>query len=188
MVRVVVRRKVIVVPFVREGPKTIKFMVVKDRKSKEWTFITGGCKARETDVQAAMRELKEETRNVLGLHIDAFCDRANSFQFRTAYRELKEFQEDKLRNERVLTQYTVFALDATDLGDVAAMRNAFRNTKNMRGAYNENTDLNFETLESFANKAHVWKFIRDHVLVNAQFLSHFHGLKGGCLIDVQYSR
>jgi 8-oxo-dGTP pyrophosphatase MutT (NUDIX family) len=169
----VVRRKVIVVPFAKDGDD-IKFMVVKDRKNKEWTFVTGGCKARESDAQAAQRELCEETRGVLDLD---FEDRsASSFRFKTTYRDAKELADDRARNEQVVTTYSVYAVDITGI-DFEDAKRSFRGTKAIQRAWNENTDLNFETLESFSNKAHVWKFIRDHVLENQQFQMHVHRLK-----------
>lgn len=182
--RVVVRRKVIVVPFIRTPGDNLRFLVVKDRKSKEWTFITGGCKARESDDAAALRELTEETRNVVDFTPSFRAAHVNAFHFRTTYRERKELIEDRARNERVVTDYAVYAIDVTNTIEVDALKRAFRNAKHMRGAFNENTDLNFETLESFSNKTHVWNFIRDHVLVNRQFLTHIHGLKGGSPIAV----
>jgi 8-oxo-dGTP pyrophosphatase MutT (NUDIX family) len=170
----VVRRKVIVVPFARDGDDVVKFMVVKDRKNKEWTFVTGGCKAKESDVQAAQRELCEETRGVLDLDFDR--SGASSFRFKTTYRDAKELADDRARNEQVVTTYSVFAVDITGI-DFEDAKRSFRGTKATQRSWNENTDLNFETLESFSNKAHVWKFIRDHVLENQQFQMHVHRLK-----------
>lgn len=173
----VVRRKVIVVPFARDGEDDVKFMVVKDRKNKEWTFVTGGCKARETDVQAAQRELLEETRGVLDLVFDPSI--ASSFRFKTTYRDAKELADDGARNEQVVTTYTVFAVDITGI-DLEGAKRSFRSTKATQRSWNENTDMNFETLDSFSNKAHVWKFIREHVLKSQQFQMHVHRLKEAC--------
>lgn len=170
----VVRRKVIVVPFARDGDDNIKFMVVKDRKNKEWTFVTGGCKARETDVQAAQRELLEETRGVLDL--DLAASSASSFRFKTTYRDARELADDRVRNEQVVTTYSVFAVDITGI-DLEDAKKSFRTTKASQRSWNENTDMNFETLDSFSNKAHVWKFIREHVLKSQQFQMHVHRLK-----------
>ena len=169
----VVRRKVIVIPFARHH-EDIKFLVVKDRKNKEWTFVTGGCKAKESDVQAAQRELLEETRGVLNLDFGT-CG-ASSFRFKTTYRDAKELSDDRLRNETVVTTYSVFAVDISGI-DLEHAKRSFRGTKATQRSWNENTDMNFETLDSFSNKAHVWKFIREHVLKSQQFQMHLHRLK-----------
>lgn len=171
--KLITRRKVIVVPFIKNEGGQIQFLIVKDRKSKEWTFVTGGCKANEPDMDAARRELKEETRNVMD--IDIACIPHVSFRFKTVYREKHELAEDKHRNERVITLYSVYILDITDVMSIHDVKSQFRATKNMKGVYNENTDLNFETLESFSSKTHVWKFIREHVLQNTQFVRMIQG-------------
>lgn len=174
--KLVTRRKVIIVPFVRSDER-LSFLTVKDRKSKEWTFITGGCKARETDLEAARRELKEETRNLFD--IDISVSPHNFFRFKTTFRETKEWIGDKAKNEKVITLYTVYLIDVSAyIQDNPRMcRQAFRNTKNMRGVYNENADLNFETLDSFTHKVHVWRFIRDHVLKSSQFKTMYKKLE-----------
>jgi 8-oxo-dGTP pyrophosphatase MutT (NUDIX family) len=171
--KTVVRRKVIVIPYVHSG----EFLVVKDRKFKEWTFITGGCKSYETDSQAARRELIEETRGTLDV---PFTADQQSFRFRTTYRESKELAQDRLRGERIVTQYSVFFVDISPEATSMDLKAKFRGTKNVRGAFNENADLSFETPESFAQKTHVWRFIRNHVLT-APFFRDFsaqNGFKG----------
>lgn len=163
--RLVVRRKVIVVPYVRT-PTDTRFMVVKDRKHKEWTFITGGVKSKETDMQAAERELREETKGTLGLDFTMLP--CKMFQFKTDYRESQEIIDDREKRQVVHTVYTVYMIDISPL-DTNTIKTQFRSIKRMKGAYNENADLSFETLDSFARKTHVWKFIREHVLPSTHF-------------------
>lgn len=53
--------KSIVIPYVRHNHK-ISFCMVLDSKSKDWTFVVGGCKKNgETIYECANRELQEET-------------------------------------------------------------------------------------------------------------------------------
>jgi 8-oxo-dGTP pyrophosphatase MutT (NUDIX family) len=42
---------------------------VRDKRFKEWIFVTGGCRRREifTPIRTALRELEEETRGVVSL-------------------------------------------------------------------------------------------------------------------------
>ena len=54
------RKKVIVIPFARHY-NSIKVMLVKDKRSGDYAFLSGGVKANESVMQAAMRELNEET-------------------------------------------------------------------------------------------------------------------------------
>ena len=59
------RHKSIAIPVTRDpdgGPP--KFLVVHDRRYKEWTFVTGGCRRREVfnPLRCAIRELEEDVQ------------------------------------------------------------------------------------------------------------------------------
>ena len=60
--------KAIAIPvsFVDDKPK---FLTVRDYRSKDWIFVTGGCRRREifSPIRCALRELEEETRGVVSL-------------------------------------------------------------------------------------------------------------------------
>lgn len=170
--KIVVRRKVIIAPFISPGHRRPpKFLVVKDRKFQEWTFVTGGCKHSETDVQAAQRELKEETRGLVNVDLGSLPH--IRFVLQTTHREEKELRQDAYRGEKVLTTYTVFIVDFTNhprLEDRQdSLRSMFHDVKNCKGVYNENVDIDFETLENFVKKPRVWHFIKMLVLKNRMF-------------------
>ena len=46
-----------------------RFLTVRDRRFKDWIFVTGGCRRREifNPLRCALRELEEETRGVVAL-------------------------------------------------------------------------------------------------------------------------
>ena len=46
-----------------------RFLTVRDRRFKDWIFVTGGCRRREifNPLRCALRELEEETRGVVSL-------------------------------------------------------------------------------------------------------------------------
>ena len=46
-----------------------RFLTVRDKRFKEWIFVTGGCRRREifNPLRTALRELEEETRGVVSL-------------------------------------------------------------------------------------------------------------------------
>ena len=48
---------------------TARFLTVRDKRFKEWIFVTGGCRRREifNPLRTALRELEEETRGVVSL-------------------------------------------------------------------------------------------------------------------------
>jgi len=62
------KHKAIAIPvtFVGNVPR---FLTVRDKRFREWIFVTGGCRRREIDnpIRTALRELEEETRGVLSL-------------------------------------------------------------------------------------------------------------------------
>lgn len=59
------RRKVVVIPYARCEKDVVKVMLVKDRRTGDYAFLSGGVKAHETIMRAAMRELREETYGAL---------------------------------------------------------------------------------------------------------------------------
>lgn len=61
--------KAIAIPVSYNTAGPPKFCIVKDRRFKDWTFITGGCRKREIDnpIRCALRELCEESRSVIKL-------------------------------------------------------------------------------------------------------------------------
>ena len=60
--------KAIAVPVTFTGSKP-KFLTVRDRRFKDWIFVTGGCRRKEipNPIRCALRELEEETRGVVNL-------------------------------------------------------------------------------------------------------------------------
>ena len=60
--------KAIAVPVTFIGDKP-RFLTVRDRRFKDWIFVTGGCRRREipNPIRCALRELEEETRGVVSL-------------------------------------------------------------------------------------------------------------------------
>ena len=53
-----------------------RFLTVRDRRFKDWIFVTGGCRRREifNPLRCALRELEEETRGVVALKKGEYTD------------------------------------------------------------------------------------------------------------------
>ena len=81
------RHKVLAIPvtFTDEKPK---FLTVRDRRFKEWLFISGGCRKREVSnpIRCALRELEEESRGTMNVKSGVY----NSFTFETTERSPEE--------------------------------------------------------------------------------------------------
>ena len=60
--------KAIAIPVTFEDDRP-RFLTVRDRRFKDWIFVTGGCRRREIydPLRCALRELEEETRGVVSL-------------------------------------------------------------------------------------------------------------------------
>ena len=62
------KHKIVAIPvsFVDDKPR---FLTVRDRRFKEWIFVTGGCRKSEISnpIRCALRELEEETRGVVNI-------------------------------------------------------------------------------------------------------------------------
>lgn len=140
MVRHVVRNKILVIPY-KEHVNGREFLMVKDRKTKEWGFISGGIKMNETPEEAAKRELREETSGVLS------SEKLIRFMsFVSTYRPTELQIVDRRRGEKVKSIYHVFLLKFEH-----ANVSGFRPNK-------EVTDIRVADYQTFEN---VWSFCDD---------------------------
>lgn len=100
------RKKVFVIPyFVDDADRNRQqVLMVKDRKTNEWGFISGGVKNHETYFQAAERELFEETSGGM----DHIPEEHGKSTFKTMYRPDELLRVNKNRGEIVSSNYCVF--------------------------------------------------------------------------------
>lgn len=169
------RRKVIVVPYVRSADGSVLLMVVKDKHHDEWTFISGGCKLYETSEQSAVRELKEETR--AAVQVDLSMTAFTKFTIETDYREPEEMNgADGAAS--ITIHYHIYMIDITNHKSVPAIVQSFRRKVGcVRGVYDENSDIQFVSLQTFVHRKKVWPFIKKVVLRHPCFRYHCSKLK-----------
>ena len=159
--------KAIAIPvsFVDDKPR---FLTVRDYRSKDWIFVTGGCRRREifSPIRCALRELEEETRGVVSLKSGEYTEfkfvvkespqvdlEYNVFIFYVNFNkteqqsQLKKFYEEKQK---------------TNLKKIQ--------NQPIRKTYDENDFMSYDTLEEF-NTRKQWKLIVDNVIKNPQFYS-----------------
>lgn len=135
--RLVTRKKVMVIPYIIED-NTRKYVLVKDSKTGEWGFISGGIKLNETPYEAADRELLEETSNTLQIPKQQYL---RLFEFVTLYRPPSLKSLDTQRNEIVRSLYTVFEFEIT-INHLRHMIQTFKPNK-------EVIDISSDVYESF---------------------------------------
>jgi 8-oxo-dGTP pyrophosphatase MutT (NUDIX family) len=135
-----VRRKVLIIPYI-----TSKFLMVKDIKTGEWGFISGGVKKNESYYQAANRELKEETSGVL----KSIGSKYQNFMFKTWYRPYEMLAIDKKRKEVIESLYMVYIFKLP------------RFNKSLLSQFEPNSEVNELCIAEFDSVDNVWDFCVD---------------------------
>jgi len=107
--RLVTRHKVLVIPYYIVSPGCCKLVLVQDSRTKEWGFISGGIKMYEQPLEAAKRELNEETSSTI-----SFPNKTESFNFISLYRPREYKIVDYQRNEIVRSMYTVYKFEINE--------------------------------------------------------------------------
>lgn len=145
-----------------------RFLTVRDWRFKEWIFVTGGCRRRETynPIRCALRELEEETRGVVSLKNGQYTE------FKFTYKE----------SPTVELEYNVFIffVNYTRSQQQEMVRKFYEekqktaikkaNHQPYKKTYDENDFMSFDTLEEF-NSRKRWKLIVDNVIKNPEFYS-----------------
>ena len=157
--------KAIAIPVTFTGSKP-KFLTVRDRRFKDWIFVTGGCRRREipNPIRCALRELEEETRGVISLKKGEYT----TFKF-----TVKE-------SPGVELEYNVFIFFVNytqqEQNELIKKFNDEKQKTNLKKiqklpikrTHDENDFMNFETLSDFNTKKQ-WDRIVKNVLNNPEF-------------------
>ena len=166
------RHKAIAIPMSEiDGQK--HFLIVRDRRYREWTFVTGGCRRREVfnPLRCAVRELEEETRGLVNLKKGTY----SYFKFMTDTPEPRDIED----GVKALNHYHVyvFHLPMTSLEHIQIIKRFTEEKKKMEGAevpfrknYDENDECRFETVDSITQCPNLWPMIRQNVLKNEEFI------------------
>jgi 8-oxo-dGTP pyrophosphatase MutT (NUDIX family) len=148
------------------------FLIVHDRRYKEWTFVTGGCRRREVynPLRCAVRELEEETRGVINLKRGSYT----YFKFSTDTPEPRDLED----GVDVINHYHVYVFDLpmTAIEHRHVVRRFTDEKEKMEASrvpfrknYDENDECRFESLEGIQGRPDLWPMIRQHVLGNPDF-------------------
>ena len=165
----------ILVSFVDDKPK---FLTMRDRRFREWLFVTGGCRKREVfnPLRCALRELEEETRGVISLKKGRF----SYFKFTTKDRSKEEKYKDLRDGIDVTLVYHVYVIEFNINRFVQSnLINRFnyqkaqtelrkKNKLPIRRTYDENDFMSFDTLDEF-KKRRLWELIDKNIINNPAF-------------------
>jgi 8-oxo-dGTP pyrophosphatase MutT (NUDIX family) len=149
MAKRIIRKKILIVPYVMQtDPVSFKsephYVMVKDKQTNEWGFISGGVKKNETSFEAATRELQEETSGVLDIRLPL-----TGYTFVTSYRPPELLVIDQRRNESVNSVYTMYIVRCNP--QIASLLESFT----------PNSEISDIRIGKFSTFQHVWSFCRD---------------------------
>jgi len=153
-----IRRKALVIPIINN-----KYVVARNSKTGNTTFMGGGCRSGNNIKNCAHRELQEESRQSIQNR-----NLKNFFTFRVGpeYRSKKELKQNENRKIKVLTDYHVFSLKPTK-----SFNNIYKNFHNFNPKTNAQKEMSNIMLKSFNNlnkNNKLWKFMRNKVLPKLQ--------------------
>lgn len=160
--------KAIAIPIVDTG-EDLKFLLVRDKRHREWTFVTGGCKYKEifNPLKCAVRELEEETRGTISL--------------KNGYYKYFRFSAQPSNDPIEYSMYHVyiFHIGRVNNKELDDIESRFFQEKEMmdtnkitfRKNYDENDSMKFLTLDDILKCKNLWKFIYDKVILHQQFYS-----------------
>jgi len=165
------RHKAIAIP-VSHVNNVPYFLLVHDKRYKEWTFVTGGCRRREifNPLRCAIRELEEETRGTINLKRGCYA----YFKFITTTPEPRDIED----GVDVINHYHVYVFDLpmTTLEHKHIVKRFVEEKEKMEGNqvpfrknYDENDECKFESLEDVSKNSNLWPMIRQHVIWNPEF-------------------
>lgn len=154
------RRKAFVVPVIlQDCSDAPRFLLVRDRQTTEWGFISGGCRACEDFATGGGRELEEETRGVVPR--DTLL-RPLHFDMHTRCRTQGSGGSTRV----VHTHYRVFVF--AFLGSPEVLKREFHERAPRNRAEAETDDVTVATLDEMHN-LNVWEEVQTNLLRNPQF-------------------
>lgn len=157
------RHKAIAIPvcFIQGEPH---FLLVHDKRFREWTFVTGGCRKREifNPLRCALRELEEETRGVINITTGAYsyftfsvkdaCDVTNVYHVYVI-----DFPMSLCDQEKFITQFD-FRKELMDTNQIR-----------FKKQYDENDLIEFDTMNGLKHRKNIWGMIQNMILDNMDF-------------------
>lgn len=165
------RHKAIAIPVSFSDDKPWRFLTVRDRRFREWTFVTGGCRKTEivNPLRCALRELEEETRGTVVIKKGSYS--YFKFKFNPSSEErpshdityhvyILEFNIPKLEQYKLINKFNIAKYKLEKLKKLKLP---------IKLVYDENDIMSFETLDEFKSKGQVWELIRNNVLENSEF-------------------
>ena len=148
------RYKAIVIPKIGN-----KYVVVKDAKYNEYTFVTGGCKARESPEGCASRELLEESHGAIVFPV---LRQHFAFSFESRHRSRQELNKDKREGVVVTMVYNVYVMDIETTFN--SVQKAFYANVSRSRAEQETSGIFLFSKDELRQNPKTWRFMKDFVI------------------------
>lgn len=164
--------KAIAVPVCLSEDRPV-FLTIRDRRFKDWGFVTGGARRREitAPLRTALRELEEETRGVVSL---------KSGEYSTYTFTVKESPTVDL-----IYNVFVFFVNFTKtqrahtvtrfLEEKAKTQLKKLQRQPIKRVFDENDFMSWDTLEEFQGRPKKWDRIVQNVIKNPEFYACLSG-------------
>jgi hypothetical protein len=170
------RHKAIAVPVTMINDRA-HMLIVHDRRYKEWTFVTGGCRRREVynPLRCAIRELHEETRGLIDVKSGSYT----YFRFTTNYKGPGDTEADA----DTVSVYHVYVLDLpmTPIEQKYMIQRFNEEKVKMESSqvpfkknHDENTAIIWDTLEGISGRHDLWILVRECIINNPDFTKALH--------------
>ena len=168
------RHKAIAIPVAFSDDKPWRFLTVRDRRFREWTFVTGGCRKTEiiNPLRCALRELEEETRGTVNMKTGTYSyfkfnhnpfNEGNSSYDITYHVYILEFNIPKGEQFKLINKFNIAKSKLEKLKELKLP---------IKLVYDENDIMSFETLSEFKSKGStIWELIQKNILDNPEFYS-----------------
>lgn len=170
------KHKAIAIPVSLSDDKILRFLTVRDRRFREWTFVTGGCRKTEitNPLRCALRELEEETRGTINIKKGQYSyfnftyspptpESGKTPEEVTYHVYILELNIPKIEQYKLINKFNIAKSKLEKLKQLHLP---------IKLVYDENDIMNFETLSEFKSKgSSVWELIRKNILDNQDFYS-----------------
>ena len=161
------KHKVMVVPFITDTHGRVRFLVVKEGRYNEWSFVCGNCKKNEVSnpLKTALRELREESRDTMVL--------ASPLKYIFKYTSMV-IKEEELGgqggHEPIL--FHIFVFNVQGIRPAGVIKNYYSRYKQRYKRnninYNETIGIAFMTITDLTRKK-IWQFVMAKLINNQNF-------------------
>jgi hypothetical protein len=160
------KHKVMVVPFMTDSHGRVRFVVVKEARFNEWSFVCGNCRKNEISnpLKTALRELREETLDTLVLSAPL------KYIFKYSSMIVEEKELDGKGTDQIL--FHVFIFNIQGIRPPGVIKNYYtrmkRKYKRSNRDYAETMGIAFMTITDLSKKK-LWPFVIKKLINNQYF-------------------